>query len=92
MDPVNTVLKRLNAPGYRHYHSFDAWMRTQLLASVEEVLFDAQTINRGVFNRHRLRQLVTDTQHGRADHSYLLQILLILELWQRQVRVPAYAA
>ena len=88
LDPVNSVLKRLNAPGYRHYHSFDAWMRTQLLMTVEEVLFDHATRTRGIYNMDTLRRLVDDTRTGAADRSYLLQVLLVLELWQRQVQQP----
>ena len=38
LDKVNTVLKRLNVRGYRHYHNFDDWMRRTLLDSVEAEL------------------------------------------------------
>jgi hypothetical protein len=31
-----------------------------------------------------VRQLLDDTRHNRADHSYLLQVLLLLELWQQE--------
>jgi hypothetical protein len=31
-----------------------------------------------------LRRLIGETKHGVADHAYLLQILLILELWQQE--------
>jgi asparagine synthase (glutamine-hydrolysing) len=84
LDPVNSVLKRLNVPGYRHYHRFDHWMREQLLASVEEILCDDRTRRRGVFNSAGIDDLLAQTRRGTGDHAYLLQILLVLELWQRR--------
>jgi asparagine synthase (glutamine-hydrolysing) len=88
LDKVNSVLKRMNAPGYRHYHRLDRWMRTPLLASVEKVLLDPLTLGRGVFRPETVRRLVAETRAGRADHSHLLEVLLHIELWQRQ-HVPA---
>src|SRR5439155_11233495 len=29
LDKVNTVLRRLHVHGYRHYHQFDGWRRSQ---------------------------------------------------------------
>jgi len=83
-DKMNTLLKRFNVPGYRHYHNFQAWMQQQLFASVETVLLSPESLDRGILRESRLRQMVDDTRTGRADHSYLLQVLLILELWQRE--------
>ena len=83
-DKMNTVFKRLNVPGYRHYHNFQAWMQQQLFASVETVLLSPESLDRGILRESGLRQLVDDTRTGRADHGYLLQVLLILELWQRE--------
>jgi asparagine synthase (glutamine-hydrolysing) len=91
LDPVNSVLKRLNAPGYRHYHDFDGWMRTQLLASVEEVLLDGTTARRDVYDMAAVRQLLDQTRSGRADRAYLLQVLLVMELWQRQLQLAPSA-
>jgi hypothetical protein len=31
-----------------------------------------------------LVDLIRESREGRADRSYLLQLLLILELWQRE--------
>jgi asparagine synthase (glutamine-hydrolysing) len=84
MDPVNSVLKKLNAPGYRHYHQLDVWMRRQLLASVQDVLFDGGSLARGLYNMTTLQRLVDETKTGAADRAHLLQLLLVLELWQRQ--------
>ena len=38
------------------------------------------------------RFIVDDTRSGAGDHAYLLQVLLILELWQRENGVEAIAA
>lgn len=84
LDKVNTVLRRLNVYGYRHYHQFDAWMRAELVSQVEAVLLDRRTVERGVFREATVRRLVDDTKSGVADRSFLLLVLLIIELWQRQ--------
>jgi len=84
LDKFNTIFKRLNVYGYRHYHNFDKWMKDQLLASVESVLLDPATIQRGMLHEPTLRRLIEATRSGAADHGYLFQVLLILELWQRE--------
>lgn len=83
-DKMNTLFKRLNVPGYRHYHNFQAWMQQQLLVSVETVLLSPESLDRGILRERAVRQLVDDTRSARVDHSYLLQVLLILELWQQE--------
>jgi asparagine synthase (glutamine-hydrolysing) len=82
-DKLNVLLRRLNVRGYRHYHNFHTWMREQLLHSVEEVLLDSTSLERGMLSETTLRRLLDQTRQGRADHSYVFQTLLILELWQR---------
>jgi asparagine synthase (glutamine-hydrolysing) len=89
-DKVNTVLRRLNVHGYRHYHSFDGWMRRALLDLVDKVLLDPETLERGVFRETALRQVVAqarqhDAHQGASEHDDLLQGLVTIELWQRQV-------
>jgi asparagine synthase (glutamine-hydrolysing) len=88
-DKVNTVLRRLNVHGYRHYHSFDGWMRRTLLDLAEQVLLDEQTLDRGVYRASKLRQTVAQARHlgahqGATEHDDLLQTLVLVELWQRQ--------
>jgi len=84
LDKLNTVLRRLNVYGYRHYHQFDAWMRAQLLEHVESALLERQALQRGIFREDGLRALIEQTKSGAADRSFLLLILLIIEIWQRQ--------
>lgn len=83
-DKINSILKRLGVYGYRHYHTFDRWMRKQLISSVEEVLLSPTSLERGILRESALRRVLTETRDGRADYSYLLQVLLILELWQQE--------
>jgi asparagine synthase (glutamine-hydrolysing) len=83
-DKVNTIFKRLNVRGYRHYHNFDAWMKKRLLESVQSVLLDRQALDRGIFQESAVRRVIDETRTGAADHGYLLQVMLIVELWQRE--------
>jgi len=56
------------------------------------VLFDGVTARRGIFDARRLRQVVDATRTGQSDYAYLLQVLLVIELWQRQIQPVARAA
>jgi len=51
MDRFNSVLRRLNVAGYRHYHNFQSWMSAQLLASVEPVLLGEAALGRGMLRK-----------------------------------------
>jgi len=84
MDKFNSLFKRLNLYGYRHYHNFEAWMSKTLIESVEAVLLDTESLARGIYREAALRRLIEETKRGTADHGYLFQIMLILELWQRE--------
>jgi len=83
-DKLNSLGRRLNLYGYRHYHNFDRWMKQMLAESVEQVLLSPDSLSRGVYRVASLRRLLEETKRGIADHGYLLQILLILELWQQE--------
>jgi len=83
-DKINSLGKRLNLYGYRHYHDFEGWMKQMLVESVEKVLLSPDSLSRGVYREVTLRRLLEETRQGIADHGYLLQILLILELWQQE--------
>jgi hypothetical protein len=85
LDRVNGLLRRLNVHGYRHYHHFDAWMSRMLIEGVEEMLLSGDALGRGIYREATLRRLVDETRRGRGRHSYLLQAMLVLELWQQQV-------
>jgi asparagine synthase (glutamine-hydrolysing) len=83
-DKANSVCKRLNLHGYRHYHDFTHWMTQTLVESVERVLLSPDSLRRGMYREATLRRLLEETRRGIADYGYLLQVLLILELWQQE--------
>jgi asparagine synthase (glutamine-hydrolysing) len=83
LDKMNTLLKRLRVPGYRHYHEYEAWTRRLLLDSVDAVLLEPRSLARGIVREDALRLLLRETRQGTADHAYLFQVLLNIELWQR---------
>ena len=91
LDKVNTIFKRLGVRGYRHYHDFDRWMRRMLLESVEAELLSPGARVQSFVAKSTLHSMIQDTRQGAADHSYFLQILLILELWQRDNHIQAAA-
>jgi hypothetical protein len=88
-DKLNTILKRLNVYGYRHYHNFDDWMRRTLLETVQAELLSPTAHVQAFVDRRALENLIRETRDGKANRSYLLQVLLILELWQRENGVTA---
>ncbi len=86
-EKLSTVLKRLSVHGFRHYHNFDGWMRNMLLSSVEEELMGGRARVQMFVGQDTLARLCSATRSGRCDHSYLLQVLLIIELWMREFDV-----
>jgi hypothetical protein len=84
MDKLNTILKRLNVYGFRHYHDFDEWMRRMLLETVQAELLSPGARVLELVSRTALETLLHETREGKANRSYLLQVLLILELWLRE--------
>jgi asparagine synthase (glutamine-hydrolysing) len=84
LDKLNSVLRRLNVYGYRHYHSFDGWMRQAFLQIVDRVLLTSPALDRGIVQEGSLRRLVDDARRGTGDHDHVLQVLMLVELWQRE--------
>jgi asparagine synthase (glutamine-hydrolysing) len=84
LDKLNSVLRRLNVYGYRHYHSFDGWMRRAFLDIVDQVVLHGDTLARGVYRESAVRRLAAEARSGIQSHDDLLQALVIVELWQRQ--------
>ena len=81
---MNSALRRLNVYGYRHYHSFDGWMRRAFLQIVDQVVLDPATLARGVFRESAVRRMASEARTGVQRYDDLLQALVIVELWQRQ--------
>ena len=86
---MNSLLKMFNVHGFRHYHNYDEWIRVSLLQGVESELAGEWARTRGLVDRSTIVNLAKDTVEGKHDRSYLLQALLILELWMRENRIEA---
>jgi asparagine synthase (glutamine-hydrolysing) len=84
LDKLNSVLRRLNVYGYRHYHAFDGWMRRAFLSSAEQVLLAPQSLDRGVLQQKPLRGVLERANSGDSSADHVLQVLLLVELWQRE--------
>jgi asparagine synthase (glutamine-hydrolysing) len=83
-DKMNSLLKRLGVPGYRHYHEFDRWMERMLVRAVEAELLSERSLDRGILNREGLGELLAAARRREHGSAYALQVLLILELWQQE--------
>jgi asparagine synthase (glutamine-hydrolysing) len=60
------------------------WFRGSLRPLLEDGLLSQRVLNRGYFQPDHVRCLLTDHLERRADHSFLLWNLLMLELWHRE--------
>ncbi|MFW5803507.1 MAG: asparagine synthase (glutamine-hydrolyzing) [Verrucomicrobiota bacterium] len=60
------------------------WFRNQWRDLARDALFDGECIRQELVRSEGLQQLFDDHEQNRADHSYTLFMLLILELWLRQ--------
>jgi hypothetical protein len=47
-------------------------------------LLEPDSLARGMYREETLHRMIEETKRGMADYGYLFQILLILELWQRE--------
>ena len=91
LDKWSSALRRLNVHGYRHYHNFDDWMHKGLLDSVEAELLSPSARVQTFVDKRTLQDLIARSRSGGAYRSYILEVLLILELWQRENNVEAAA-
>ena len=91
IEKFSILLKRLDVTGYRHYHNFDSWMRSMLLGSVESELLAPDARVQAFVPKPVLERLLRESREGVADRNYLLQVLLIIELWQRENQVEGVA-
>jgi len=62
----------------------DHWFRGPLRETVRDVLLDTRTIQRGMFQRNFIEQILHEHFTNRFDHAYRIWALFILELWMRR--------
>ncbi len=66
------------------------WFQTDLRAFLRETLGAADSFASGHFRRPAIERLIDEHETGVADHSQRLYALLMLELWHRWDRGPAW--
>lgn len=64
------------------------WLRHEWRAPVTALLLDGQGVKAGLFRREGINELLNEHGASRADHSYPLFLLTVLELWLQQAREP----
>jgi asparagine synthase (glutamine-hydrolysing) len=62
------------------------WMRNQFRQDLLHLLVEPQTIQRGYFSRAGVERMIREHTSGKRDHSGELWVLLVFELWQRQLQ------
>jgi asparagine synthase (glutamine-hydrolysing) len=61
------------------------WLRGPLRELLEETLLSRRALGRGYFNPNAVRRLALEHVERRADHSFQLWNLLMVELWHQEV-------
>jgi asparagine synthase (glutamine-hydrolysing) len=77
------VLGKLGVPGYQPYERLGLWLRREIAPTVHEVLLTDQCKSRGIFQPDALERVVNNHMAGKANSTYLLMALMIIELGQR---------
>lgn len=60
------------------------WINTKLRDRIHGDLLESRTLDRGYFNKSYIKTLLDEHSNNRRDHSDLLWILWMLELWHRR--------
>jgi asparagine synthase (glutamine-hydrolysing) len=67
------------------------WFRKEWKGSLQSVLLDPKTLQRGYFDPRAVRNVLDEHLRGRRDRSRELWILLVFELWHRNFLDPLAA-
>ena len=62
----------------------DHWFRNELREMTRDVLLDARTASRGLFQTSSIERLINEHEQRRYDHHARLWALLVFELWFRE--------
>ena len=60
------------------------WFRHELKGFLSETLLSGRSLSRGYFNPDFIKEIIGQHLGGKADYSYQLWSLLMLELWHRR--------
>jgi asparagine synthase (glutamine-hydrolysing) len=84
------LAERLGIPSvllHRRKHGFSLplvhWMRHELKDGLLTILLEPRTLQRGYFKTSAVRSVLDEHYRGRRDHSGVLWMLLMFELWHR---------
>lgn len=80
-DKFQAVMRRLNLPGFRHYHNVEKWIANSLRESVRTLLLEQRTLKRGIYEPDALKQVIDQSE--RPGNSRLLARLVMIEMWFR---------
>jgi hypothetical protein len=76
------VLAKLGVPGYQPYERLGLWLKRDLRPLVERVLLDERCADRGVLHPDTVRSTLSAHFDGRANHTYAIMAMLIVEVGQ----------
>ncbi len=82
-DKFNSVMRRLSLPGFRHYTEYEKWQRNEFKDSMEKIIFDEQSLDRGIYKPEGLKKVFESHISGKTNHAHLLGTVAGLELWFR---------
>ena len=74
----------LNRPKMGFPVPIGEWLRNKYRPLVDEYLLSSRTIDRGIFNRTAVEQLVSDHQNKVRNNADRIWSLLNFEMWLRQ--------
>ncbi len=78
------VLAKLGVKGYQPYERLGLWLKRELQPLVRETLLDERCLDRGVFNPQCVKGVIDRHMKGKANHTYLIMAMMILETGFRQ--------
>jgi asparagine synthase (glutamine-hydrolysing) len=82
-DKVNSVLRRVNMPGFRHYTDFQSWQRRYFSGITEEILFDSKSLSRNYYDPKGLRAIFDLHVANKKNYAHFLGTAVAIELWHR---------
>jgi asparagine synthase (glutamine-hydrolysing) len=62
----------------------DIWFKDKIKNYTHETILSPQTIKRNIFQKEKLKKLLSENQNGISNHAFRIWSLLMLELWFRE--------
>ena len=87
---LRKLAERLGVPRevlYRPKQGFSLplvhWMRNEMRDEIASLLMEPRTLQRGYFRRASTERILREHNSGSRDHSAIIWLLLVFELWHR---------